>query len=187
MRNNYQINKTFLLFLTAFFAGAWRLGFYSIHHWKQFRFCYHKLMGWNENFVRICGMYGLHWFVTVLTVGRCIPSFQSAESSDRDNSRNCNQPANYKHVMTKLISVEKVRIKFLTFMIRSKSSIDLNENNPHLSRHPARISRICLATSAHLEGLGLKRYVPLTGSMRLWEMTTAEKSSFDLLLNIASR
>lgn len=80
---------------------------------------------------------------------------------------NCNQPANYKHVMTKLISVEKVRIKFLTFMIRSKSSIDLNENNPHLSRHPARISRICLATSAHLEGLGLKRYVPLTGSMRL--------------------
>lgn len=89
--------------------------------------------------------------------------------------------------MTKLISVEKVRIKFLTFMIRSKSSIDLNEDNPHLSRHPARICRICLATSAHLEGLGLKKYVPLTGSMRLWEMTTAEKSSFDLLLNIASR
>lgn len=100
---------------------------------------------------------------------------------------NCNQPGNYKHVMTKLISVEKVRIKFLTFMIRSKSSIDLNEDNPHLSRHPARICRICLATSAHLEGLGLKNYVPLTGSMRLWEMTTAEKSSFDLLLNIASR
>ena len=39
---------------------------------------------------------------------------------------NCNQSGNYKHVMTKLISVEKVRIKFLTFMIRSKSSIDLN-------------------------------------------------------------
>lgn len=41
---------------------------------------------------------------------------------------NCNQCANYKHVMTTLISVEKVRIKFLTFMIRSKSSIDLNED-----------------------------------------------------------
>ena len=144
-------------------------------------------MSWNETFFAYAVCMKYTDLLLYLQLDAVYLPFSPLSQVIETMVANCNQPANYKHVMTKLISVGKVRIKFLTFMIRSKSSIDLNEDNPHLWRHPARISRICLATSAHLEGLGLKEYVPLTGSMRLWEMTTAEKSSFDLLLNIASR
>lgn len=178
MGNNYQLNKIVLWFLTAFFVGAWRLGFHSIHYWKQFRFCYHKLMSWNETLFAYAVSLEYTDLLLYLQLNAVYLPFNPLSQVIETMVANCNQPANYKHVMTKLIWVEKVRIIMLTFMIRGKSSIDLNEDNPHLSRHPALICRICLATSAHLVGLGLKKYVPLAGSMRLWEMKSPRLISF---------